>query len=180
MPAAISNGVTLARVQLARDEPLYRDVASQRDISWKLLAACDWMQCKARPKFSAVNGEKLGKVNPDGTVYLTRSEALHQCAEDLADLAQAVYQIDLTERHPLSVGELANVFAAFRWGGLLRAHHTSAMEFPYSVAGLSEQHMKMRWPRIAEPNTPDKPGSRFHQPFGAVPLVLGLHYPATV
>jgi flagellum-specific peptidoglycan hydrolase FlgJ len=180
MPTAVSNGVTLARMQLVRDEPLYRDVATHRDISWKLLAACDWMQCKARPNYSAVNGEKLGKVNPDGNVYLTRSEALHQCAEDLADLALAVYQIDLTTRQPLSVGELANVFAAFRWGGLLRAHHTSAMEFPYSVAGLSEQHVKMRWPRIAEPNSPDKPGARFRQPFGAVPLVLGLHYPATV
>jgi flagellum-specific peptidoglycan hydrolase FlgJ len=180
MPTAVSNGVTLARMQLVRDEPLYRDVATHRDISWKLLAACDWMQCKARPNYSAVNGEKLGKVNPDGTVYLTRSEALHQCAEDLADLAVAVYQIDLTARQPLSVGELANVFAAFRWGGLLRVHHTSAMEFPYSVAGLSEQHLKMRWPRIAEPNSPDKPGARFRQPFGAVPVVLGLHYPAIV
>ena len=28
------------------------------------------------------------------------------------------------------VGGLANVFAAYRWCGLLRAHHTSAMEFP--------------------------------------------------
>jgi hypothetical protein len=180
MPTAVSNGVTLARVQLVRDEPLYRDVATHRDISWKLLAACDWMQCKAGPNRSAVHGEKLGTVNPDGTVYLTRSEALHQCAEDLADLALAVYQIDLTSRLPLSVGELANVFAAFRWGGLLRAHHTSAMEFPYSVAGLTEQHTNMRWPRIAEPNSPDKPGARFRQPFGAVPVVLGLHYPATV
>ena len=180
MPTAVSNGVTLARVQLTRDEPLYRDVATHRDISWKLLAAVDWMQCKARPGHSAVLGEKLGRVNPDGTIYLTRSEALHQCAEDLADLALAVYQIDLTTRLPLSVGELANVFAAFRWGGLLRVHHTSAMEFPYSVAGLTDQHVNMRWPRIAEPNCPDKPGARFRQPFGAVPLVLGLHYPATV
>ena len=180
MPTAVSNGVTLARVQLSRDEPLYRDVARHRDISWKLLAAVDWMQCKARPGYSAVLGEKLGTVNPDGTIYLTRSEALHQCAEDLADLALAVYQIDLTTRLPLSVGELANVFAAFRWGGLLQAHHTSAMEFPYSVAGLTEQHLNMRWPRIAEPNSPDKPGARFRKPFGAVPLVLGLRYPATV
>ena len=180
MPTSVSNGVTITRMKLLRDEPLYRDVATHRDISWKLLAACDWLQCKARPGHSAVHGEKLGTVNPDGTVYLTRSEALHQCAEDLADLALAVYQIDLTTRQPLSVGELANVFAAFRWGGLLRAHHTSAMEFPYAVAGLTEQHVGMRWPRIAEPNSPDKPGARFKQPFGAVPLLLGLHYPATV
>ena len=73
MPTAVSNGVTLARVQLTRDEPLYRDVATQRDIGWKLLAAVDWMQCKARPGYSAVLGEKLGTVNPDGTIYLTRS-----------------------------------------------------------------------------------------------------------
>ena len=67
MPTAVSNGVTLARVQLVRDEPLYRDVATHRDISWKLLAACDWMQCKARPELLGGDGEKLGKVNPDGT-----------------------------------------------------------------------------------------------------------------
>jgi hypothetical protein len=180
MPFPVSSAVTLARVQLARDEPLYRDVASHPDISWKLLAACDWMQSRARPGYSPVHGEKLGTVNPDGTVYRTRSEALQQCAEDLADLAAAVYHIDLTARQPLSIGDLANVFAAFRWGGLLKLHHTSAMEFPYSVSGLTEQHVNMRWPKIAEPNAPDKPGARFRLPFGAVPVVLGLNYPATV
>jgi len=35
-------------------------------------------------------------------------------------------------------------------------------------------------PKIADPNTPDKPGSRFRKPFGAVPIVLSLNYPATV
>jgi hypothetical protein len=54
------------------------------------------------------------------------------------------------------------------------------MEFPYSVEGLTVQHIKMRWPKIAEPNTPDKPGARFRLPFGAVPIVLGLNYQATV
>ena len=38
----------------------------------------------------------------------------------------------------------------------------------------------MRWPNIEEPNAPDKPGARFRMPFGAVPVVLGLGYPATV
>jgi hypothetical protein len=181
LPSSVSKAfITVAKVRLIRDEPLYRDVASYRDISWKLLAACDWMQCKARPGYSPVHGEKLGTVNVDGTVYRTRSEALQQCAEDLAELAWAVYHIDLTAREPLSVSGLANVFAAFRWGGLLKQHRTSAMEFPYSVAGLTPQHMKMRWPSIDDPNTPDKPGGRFRMPFGAVPIVLFLNYPATV
>jgi hypothetical protein len=170
----------MAKVPLVRAEPLYRDVAGYTGISWKLLAACDWMQCEARPRYSPVHGEKLGTLNPDGTIYRTRSEALEQCANDLIELAGAVYQIDLTVPEALSVRDLANVFAAFRWGGLLRLHHTSAMEFPYSVAGLTAQHVNMRWPNIAEPNTPDKPGSRFRRPFGAVPIVLGLNYPATV
>ena len=63
----------------------------------------------------------------------------------------AVYLIDLTVRRALSVRELANVFAAFRWGGLLQVHAISAMEFPYSVAGLTAQHLKMRWPDISRP-----------------------------
>jgi hypothetical protein len=74
--------------------------------------------------------------------------------------------------------ELANVFAAFRWGGLLEAHGISAMEFPYSVAGLTAQHLKMRWPNIDHPYAPDKPGARFRLPFGAVPVVLSLGYRA--
>ena len=68
--------------------------------------------------------------------------------------------------------------AAFRWGGLLKLHDISAMEFPYSVEGLTAQHSKMRWPDIKEPNAPDKPGTRFRLPFGAVPVVLCLGYPA--
>ncbi len=170
----------MARTPLLRGEPLYRDVASQRGIRWEVLAACDWMQCQARPRFSPVHGEKLGTLSPDGTVYRTKSAALQQCADDLAELASAVYRIDLTAPADLSIRDLANVFAAFRWGGLLKLHRTSAMEFPYSVAGLTGQHLNMRWPNINDPHTPDKPGSRFRMPFGAVPVVLGLNYPATV
>jgi hypothetical protein len=180
IPLSVKNSfIALAKVPLTRAEDLYRDVAALAAIPWELLAACDWMQCAARPRHSPVHGEKLGTANPDGTVYHTKSEALEQCAYDLAELALAVYQIDLTADADLSVRDLANVFAAFRWGGLLRRHHTSAMEFPYSVAGLTEQHLNMRWPSIDEPNTPDKPGARFRLPFGAVPIVIGLNYPAT-
>jgi hypothetical protein len=181
LPPSVGHAfVSTARVPLIRAEPLYQDVASYSGISWELLAACDWMQCEARARYSPVHGEKLGAVNADGTSYHTKSEALEQCAEDLVELAEAVYGIDLTAAAPLSVRDLANAFAAFRWGGLLRLHRTSAMEFPYSVAGLTPQHLRMRWPRIADPNTPDRPGSRFRKPFGAVPIVLSLNYPATV
>jgi len=167
-----------AKGPLTRAQPLYQDVASRTGIGWELLAACDWMQCQARSRYSPVHGEKLGTVNPDGTVFRTRSAALAQCASELVELADAVYQIDLPTRQALSVRELANVFAAFRWGGLLRAHGVSAMEFPYSVAGLTAQHLKMRWPDIDEPYAPDKPGTRFRMPFGAVPVVLSLGYRA--
>jgi hypothetical protein len=91
-----------------------------------------------------------------------------------------VYRIDLTDPGPLPVRHLADAFAAFRWGGLLRLHRTSSMEFPYSVAGLTAQHMNMRWPRIKEPDAPDRPGGRFRRPFGAVPVLLSLDYPVVV
>jgi len=179
LPLSVRNAfLATARGPILAAKPLYRDVASHSGLGWELLAACDWMQCKARPRYSSVHGEKLGTLNPDGTIYHTRSEALEQVAEDLIDLAGAVYQIDLTAGAILSVRDLANVFAAFRWGGLLKLHRTSAMEFPYSVAGLTDQHINMRWPNIDDPNTPDKPGGRFHRPFGAVPVVLSLNYPA--
>jgi hypothetical protein len=172
--------IATARASLQREEPLYRDVAAHSGVSWELLAACDWMQCKAKPGFSPVRGERLGTLNADGTVYHTKSEALEQCADDLVELAHTVYRIDLTSANELPIRDLACVFAAFRWGGLLKLHHTSAMEFPYSVAGLTVQHTNMRWPKIDDPNTPDKPGGRFRMPFGAVPVVLSLNYPATV
>ena len=179
LPLSVRNAFQAsARGPIRHSEPLYRDVASHSGIRWELLAACDWMQCEARPRYSPVHGEKLGTLNPDGTIYHTKSEALEQVADDLIDLAGAVYGIDLTAQALLSVPDLANVFAAFRWGGLLRLHRTSAMEFPYSVAGLTDYHTSMRWPSIDEPNAPDKPGARFHRPFGAVPVVLGLNYAA--
>ena len=167
-----------AKGPLTRAQPLYQDVASRTGIGWELLAACDWMQCQARSRYSPVHGEKLGTVNPDGTVFRTRSAALAQCATELIELAGAVYQIGLPTGRALSVRELANVFAAFRWGGLLWEHGISAMEFPYSVAGLTAQHLKMRWPDIDVPYAPDKPGTRFRMRFGAVPVVLSLGYRA--
>jgi hypothetical protein len=180
LPPAVGKAyLTSAKVPLIRSESLYVDVASQCGIPWEILAACDWMQCRAKHGLSPVYGEKLGTVNPDGSSYRTRSAGLERCAYDLAELARSVYQIDLTSSDPLSVRDLANVFAAYRWGGLLREHHTSAMEFPYSVAGLTTRHMRMRWPNIDDPEAPDKPGARFHGPFGAVPIVLSLDYPAT-
>ncbi len=179
LPPSVKNSfASQAKVPLVRAELLYREVASRTGIPWQLLAACDWMQCEARPRRSPVHGEKLGAVNLDGTAYRTKSAALERCAYDLIDLAAGVYGIDLTARGVLSVSELALAFAAFRWGGLLKLHHTSAMEFPYSVAGLTFEHMNMRWPDIDESHTPDKPGARFRRPFGAVPVVLSLNYPA--
>ena len=179
IPQAVTTAfISSAKAPLTRAEPLYDDVASRSGIRWQLLAACDWMQCQAQPRYSPVHGEKLGTVNADRTVYRTKSEALTQCAGDLIELAMAVYWIDITARRPLSVRDLAKVFAAFRWGGLLKLHDISAMEFPYSVEGLTAQHTKMRWPDIKDPNAPDKPGARFRMPFGAVPVVLNLGYPA--
>jgi flagellum-specific peptidoglycan hydrolase FlgJ len=169
--------ITSAKTPLLRAKPLYQDVAANSGIRWELLAACDWMQCQAQPRVSPVHGEKLGSKNADGKVYRTKSEALEQCAADLIELAGVVYGLDLTQRLILSVRELASVFAAFRWGGLLKAHRISAMEFPYSVAGLTAQHLKMRWPDIGVP-APDKPGTRFRKSLGAVPVVLSLDYTA--
>ena len=136
------------------------------------------MQCAADPRRSPVHGEKLGARNGDGSCYPVRSAALARCAADLLSLAAAVYGLDLAAPW-LSVRELAAAFAAFRWGALLKRHKVSAMEFPYSVAGLTSGHQRMHWPKIDAPGAPDKPGSRFHGPFGAVPVVLSLGYPAT-
>ena len=181
MPRSVLNSfVQTAKGPLLSEETLYRDVASFRGISWQLLAACDWMQCDARPRRSPVYGERLGSLNADGTVYTSKSAALARCADDLIRLARTVYGIDLTGGRDLSVRDLANAFAAFRWGALLKAHDCSALEFPYSVAGLTDHHLGMRWPRIAAPGTGDRPGSRYRRSFGAVPIVLGLDYPATV
>jgi hypothetical protein len=170
--------ISTAKAPLSRAEPLYDDVAGRTGIRWELLAACDWMQCRAEPRHSPVYGEKLGTVNPDGSVYRTKSGALDQVANELVELAMAVYWIDITARRALPVRDLAKVFAAFRWGGLLKMHDISAMEFPYSVEGLTEQHTRMRWPDIKDRNAPDKPGTRFRMPFGAVPIALCLGYPA--
>ena len=179
IPRAVTAGfAATAEGPLTRAQPLYQDVADRTGIPWELLAACDWMQCRAQPRFSPVYGEKLGTGNPDGTVFRTKSAALAQCARDLIELAGTVYLIGLTAPRPLSVRELASVFAAFRWGGLLKVHDISAMEFPYSVAGLTVEHLKMRWPDIPGRDAPDKPGTRFRMPFGAVPVVLSLGYRA--
>ena len=181
LPQAVRTALfAIAKGPLDRSEQLYRDVAATTGSSWKLLAAGDWMQCRADPRYSPVQGEKLGSVNADGTSYTTKTAALVQCASDLIELASAVYGIDLTARRPLSVRELAAAFAAFRWGALLKRHGVSPVEFPYSVAGLTAAHQKMRWPPIDTPGVPDRPGTRFRQPFGAVPVVLSLGYPATV
>jgi hypothetical protein len=180
IPASVRRAfASSAKGRLEHNESVYHDVCLHNGLRWELLAACDWMQCEAKPRYSPVHGEKLGTANPDGTVFRTRSGALAQCADDLIRLAHAVYRIDVTVPGHLSVTDLANAFAAFRWGALLRAHRTSAMEFPYSVAGLTPHHTRMRWPDLGEHGVPDKQGSRFHMSFGAVPVVLLLNYPAT-
>jgi len=173
----LTDFVTTAKIPLLRAKPLYQQVAEGHGVRWELLAACDWMQCQAQPGLSPVFGEHLGTKNPDGTLYRTKTDALEQCAADLIALAAAVYGINLRQRRLLSVGELANVFASFRWGGLLKARRISAMDFPYSVEGLTAAHMKMRWPEVGG-DAPDKPGTRFRWSFGAVPVVLRLNYPA--
>jgi len=181
LPAMVSDALIVkAKLPIAGLEQLYKDVSGHAGISWKLLAACDWMQCESDPLRSPVHGEMLGSVNRDGSAYETKGEALAQCAADMITLARAVYGLDLTVPRPMSVRALAEVFAAYRWGGLLKKHGVSAMEFPYSVAGLDEARTEMRWPSVSEPNAPDEPGSKFGRSFGAVSVMLSLKYPATV
>ncbi|HEY8043314.1 MAG TPA: hypothetical protein VIF35_03550 [Streptosporangiaceae bacterium] len=181
IPRSVLNSfIETAKGPLLGEEEFYRDVASFHGLSWELLAACDWMQCDARPRRSPVYGEKLGTVNADGTVYTSKSAALARCADDLVTLAGTVYGIDLTRGTALTVRDLANAFAAFRWGRVLKDADFSAMKFPYSVAGLSDHHLGLRWPDFAPRNSGDRPGGRFHRRFGAVPVVLSLDYPATV
>ena len=45
--------VATAKGPLTRAQPLYQDVASRTGIGWELLAACDWMQCQALPRYLA-------------------------------------------------------------------------------------------------------------------------------
>ena len=177
--AVLTAFLSRAKGPLARGEHLYRDVAASTGIGWELLAAVDWMQCKADPRCSPVHGEKLGSANADGTSFRTKSAALTYCAAELRDLAAAVYGIDLTGRR-LSIRDLAAAFAAFRWGAALATHGVSAMEFPYSVAGLTPDHQRMYWPRIDARDVPDRPGARYREPFGAVPVLISLGYHATV
>ena len=70
-----------AKTPLARGEQLYRDVAARSGIRWKLLAAVDWMQCKADPRYSPVHGEKLGSLNADGTVVRHQVGRAHPVRE---------------------------------------------------------------------------------------------------
>ena len=134
-----------AKAPLARGEQLYRDVAACTGVSWELLAAADWMQCKADPRFSPVQGERIGSLNDDGTSYPTKSSALIQCACDLLELAAAVYGIDLTIRRRLSVRDLAAAFAAFRWGAILRRHGVSAVPDPGHPAFRREHFPAARY-----------------------------------
>ena len=101
--AVTADFVAMAKGPLTRAQPLYQDVASRTGISWELLAACDWMQCQARSRYSPVHGEKLGTANPDGTVFRTKLAALVQCASDLVELADAVLR-DRPDRATSPVG----------------------------------------------------------------------------
>ena len=168
--------VASAKAPLSRAEPLYDDVASRSGIRWQLLAACDWMQCQARSRYSPVYGEKLGAVNAAEPVP---HQSEHWPVRERPDrLALAVYWIDITARRPAVRPRPGQGLRRVPLGGLLKLHGISAMEFPYSVAGLTEQHVKMRWPDIKDPQRAGQAGTRFRPPFGAVPTALCLGYPA--
>ena len=169
-----------AKGPLGHGEHLYRDVAAQPDFAgscWRPATGCSARRIPGTPPCT---GRRSARSTPTGPATRPSPRRSAQCARDLIELASAVYGIDLTARRLLSVRALADAFAAFRWGALLRRHGVSAMEFPYSVAGLTAQHQKMHWPVIDDPAAPDRPGARFREPFGAVPVVLSLDYPATV
>ncbi|HEY2267307.1 MAG TPA: glycoside hydrolase family 73 protein, partial [Streptosporangiaceae bacterium] len=68
-PTVAAAFAATAEAPLSRAEPLYDEVADYTGIRWELLAACDWMQCQARPRYSPVYGEKLGTTGAGGTVY---------------------------------------------------------------------------------------------------------------
>ena len=181
MPPAVRNAfLASARKPLARAELVYRDVAGTCGISWKLLAACDWMQCEAHPRYSPVRGEKLGTVNADGTVFRTKSEALTQCARDL--IARCRHR--LPDRSDRAGGAVRpGTGQGFR-GVPLGRPAQAARHLGHGVPVLGPgPHRPAHQHALAQnrrADAPDKPGARFRRPFGAVPVVLSLEYPATV
>jgi hypothetical protein len=60
---------------------------------WRLATGCSAKRSRATRQFTA---RSLAPLNPGGTIYRTKSAALERCADDLAELARAVYRIDLT------------------------------------------------------------------------------------
>ena len=81
LPTSVKNDfVGMARGPLLHGELLYRDVADSVGLSWELLAACDWMQCQARPRYSPVHGEKLGPSTTTAPSTGPGRQALGQCA----------------------------------------------------------------------------------------------------
>ena len=96
LPAAHATGgqervFSTARMPLLRAELLYRDVASTSGISWKLLAACDWMQCEARARLLAGPRREARHRERGRHRYRTKSEALSSAPTTWWTLAETVY-----------------------------------------------------------------------------------------
>lgn len=164
--------VSRAQTPLRQNRNLYRAVGAAAGIShWQIVAALDWMQYHSR----SFGRDKLGTTNQDGMSYGTREEAVLTAATHLVTATNRFYQVNLADPH-LTIEQLAQAFAAYRWGGRLVAHDISVWDFPYSVAGLSNSMTRMSWPKI--PGAPE--GGRYDSPYGAVAIAMHMGHPAYV
>jgi flagellum-specific peptidoglycan hydrolase FlgJ len=152
----------------------YRQIAKLAGIhSARVVAALHWVNTHGDLNQSGIlEGEPLGNTEFD-----TPQAALAFAAKRLHRVSEAVYGVHLGQSH-LTVRQLAQAFAAYRWGSALRdaSHPVTALRLPYATKGLSHDLRSLGWPKI--PGAPEH--GQYPHSHGALAVAYHLGYPVVV
>ncbi len=126
----------------------YEAAAGSTGVSWALLAGVDYREDGNDPNASALSGEPIGTVNPDGGGTMgSKAESLVAAGNHLKEMASGVYGVTLTAA---SAGDdIKAALVAYNRGYSYKQDGASPDSSPYVMNQYDEAHHNMVFPSIA-------------------------------
>jgi len=131
--------------KLKENLPIYKEVAFEENIDWKIIAALHYREAELNPNHSIVSGERLGTKNPDrGEIYYSLRESAQKGAEIFKENLKFAYRREYNQDDET----IKRGFLAYNRGGAYVKNNLGPNDSPYVMNYFNENFFNMHWPKV--------------------------------
>lgn len=125
----------------------YDTAAQETGVPWQVIAALHYREALLDNSKSIFNGAELGSgINVDGQeVVADPNEDAINASNHFINMADAVYDVDVTAGDSLTINDWGEAFLAYNRGYLYKQNGNTYDQSPYVMNGFDSEHLDMSW-----------------------------------